>query len=168
MGWGFLGKLGKAALNIGTGGIGGSIIDAIGAGSSAASQASAQNRGARLQALMDQDQMRMAASRDNRESERDILKKLAQSAYLSSGGANFKPSTEYTYSFAPRAASKTQMDAAGLLEAELMKRLQAGPMKLSNYSKEMRPGFWERFGGILGAGASAYGASRRYPMDEKA
>lgn len=136
-------------------------IDAIGAAAGAGSQASAQNRGTKLQALMDQDLMRLRVRDDQRTMERDALKKLAQTGYLKAGGSTFQPSTPYSYSFAPRAASDAQKQAASTLEEELMKRMAAGPMPLSDYAQQMKPGFWEKFGGILGAGASVYGAASR-------
>jgi hypothetical protein len=160
--WGALGKIGAGIAAPFTGGASLAAIpaiDALGAAASAGSQASASNRGQRLQALMDQDLMRMRAAGEQRTSESDAMKKLAQTGYLRGGGANFKPTTPYSYSFAPRNASGEQQQAASTLEQELLKRIAAGPMQLSDYSKQMKPGFWEKFGGIIGAGASAYGAA---------
>lgn len=159
-----IGKIGKGALGIATGGISSTIFDAIGAGASAGSQASASNRGTTLQALMDQDRMRLMAGQDQRAGESDTLRKLAQTAYLRSGGAHYGPTSTPagmlpTFDFGPRPASPEQMTAAGSLEQELLKRQARGPMQLSDYTKQMKPGFFEKFGGILGAGASAFGVA---------
>lgn len=159
--WGALGKIGAGIAAPFTGGATLAAIpaiDAIGAAASAGSQAAAQNRGSKLQALMDQDLMRQRFAQDQRTSETDAIKKLAQAKYLSQGGANFKSTTPYSYSFAPTNASEAQMSAASTLEDELLRRM-SNPMQLSDYSKQMKPGFWEKFGGIIGASASAYGAA---------
>jgi hypothetical protein len=135
-------------------------IDAIGAAAGAGSQAAASNRGTKLSALMDQDTMRMRAAGEQRTSESDALRKLIQARYISNGGAHFKPTTPYSYSFAPEAPGVKEHEAATLLENEMMKRL-SNPMQLSDYSKQMNPGFWEKYGGMFGAGASAYGGLTR-------
>lgn len=161
--WSALGKIGAIGAAPFTGGASLAalpLIDAVGAGINGATQAAASNRGTRLQAMMDQDQLQMAANRENRTAESDVLKKLAQTGYLARGGAQFQPSTPYSYSFAPQGASDTQKQAANTLEAELMRRLQ-NPMRLQDYGKQMQPGFWERLGGIIGPAASAYGAASR-------
>lgn len=159
--WSTLGKIGAIGAAPFTGGASLSalpLIDAVGAGINGATQASASNRGTRLQAQMDQDRLQMDANHENRTAESDIIKKLAQANYLSSGGANFQGTTPYSSSFAPRAASPAQQQAARTMEAELLRR-QANPMRLQDYSKNMNPGLWERLGGILGPAASAFGAT---------
>jgi hypothetical protein len=166
--WKALGKIGAIGAAPFTGGASLSVlplIDAVGSAASAGSQAAASNRGTRLQALMDADQMRMAAAREQRASESDILRKLAQTAYLRQGGSQFKPSTQYSYSFAPRAASAEQMRSAGDLERELLRRM-VNPMQLSDYGKDMKPGFWEKFGGIVGAGATGLSAAMQRRQDQ--
>lgn len=165
--WSTLGKIGAGVAAPFTGGASLAaipMIDAIGGAASAGSQAAASNRGTALQAMMDQDRMRMAAADQQRTGESDILKKLAQTAYLKSGGAQYGPTSTPagmlpTFGFGPRPASAEQMAGASTLEQELQKRLTAPPMQLQDYASKMKPGFWEKFGGILGAGAGAYGAA---------
>lgn len=174
--WSALGKIGAVAGAPFTGGASLSaipVIDAIGAAAGAGSQAAASNRGTKLSALMDQDAMRMRAAQEQRTSESDALRKLAQAKYISDGGAHFKSTTPYSYSFAPEAPGVKQHEAATLLENEMMKRL-SNPMQLSDYGKQMNPGFWEKFGGMFGAGASAYGGAMQkqrspvmYGIDER-
>lgn len=168
MGWGsILGKIGAGVAAPFTGGaslMAIPAIDAIGSAAGAGSQASAQNRGSKLQALMDQDTMRMRLAGEQRMSESDALKKLAQAKYLSDGGAHFKSTTPYNYSFAPEAPGVKQHEAATLMEDEMMKRL-SHPMQLSDYGKQMNPSAMERILGIVGAGAKGYAGAMDRQQD---
>lgn len=124
-------------------------LNLLGVGAGAASQSAASNRGTQLQALMDQDAMRLRARDDQRTGETDAMRKLAQTGYIQRGGANFKSTTPYSYSFAPQGSTDAQKQGAATLEQELLKRLQGGAMQLSDYGKQMKPGFWERLGGFV-------------------
>ena len=162
--WSGLAKIGAVAGAPFTGGASLSalpLIDVVGAGAGAASQASASNRGTQAQLLMDQDLMRLRAREDQRTGEGDALKKLAQTGYLQRGGANFKPSTPYSYSFAPQGATDAQKQGAATLEQELLRRLQGGQMQLADYSKQAKPSFWERLGGVVSAVAPAVSGAVR-------
>jgi len=143
-------------------------IGAGGAALSGASQASAQNRGSRIQALMAQDVARLRAEQERRESERDIMRKLAQTAYIGSGGyqAPASPRTITlggaqmalpSFGFGPRGSSEAEISAAKSLEAELLKRLAGPGWQPSDYMKHAKAGKLESLGGWLGAGLGAYG-----------
>jgi hypothetical protein len=149
---------------------------ALGAGGAALGsmgEASAQNRGERLAALLEQDKLRLLAEQDRRTSESDAMRKLAQTAYLRGGGYQ-APATPRTitlggmqrelpsFGFGPRAASEAQMSAASDLERELLARLSGPGFQLSDYSREMKPGIGERLAGIFGPalGVTAVGMDR--------
>lgn len=162
--WSGLGKIAAVGAAPFTGGASLSalpLIDALGAGAGAASQASASNRGTQAQLLMDQDVMRLRARDDQRTGETDAMRKLAQTGYLQRGGADFKPSTPYSYSFGPQGATDAQKQGAATLEQELLKRLQGGQMQLSNYAQQAKPSIWERIGGIVSAVAPAVSGAMR-------
>lgn len=178
--WSKLGKglsIGGAALATGlTGGaatpllgaaLGAGGISALGAGLGAAgsalskgSQASAHNRGVTIEALLAQDANKRAGAQDQRESESDIMKKLAQSGYLKSGGYQGRTGMAAnlpSYGFGPKAATPEQMSAASTLEGQLMARLK-NPAQTTDITKYTKPSGWEKFMGFGGALSSILGS----------
>jgi hypothetical protein len=86
------------------------------------------------QVQLQQDALQLQRERERRDTETDIFKKLAQTAYLKGGGASEGPTTiNYggqqttlpSYGFGPRAASDAQKTAATDLETLLLERVRA-------------------------------------------
>lgn len=127
---GFWSGLGKALLNVGTGGIAG----AVGAGLGAISQGSAQNRGTKLGAqmdlerlLMDRDQQyfnnTVTREQAGQASASDAWRKLLAAQHVLSPGArpNVTP-----YGVAPRQATGAELTGADALTQEVLARLTGG------------------------------------------
>jgi hypothetical protein len=96
--------------------------------------ASAQGKASNKQVQLQQDALQLQRERERRDTETDIFKKLAQTAYLKGGGASEGPTTiNYggqqttlpSYGFGPRAASDAQKTAATDLETLLLERVRA-------------------------------------------
>jgi hypothetical protein len=184
--WSALGKIGKGALSIGTGGLS-DVIGGIGAGLSGASQASATNRGEQfggqldlMRLLMDRDKqyqdMAIARDQEGRTSASDAYKKLLSTAHLLNPGP--RPQLAGMYSVAPRQASDAEVQGAGALQNEVMQRLLGGnplpqvdPRQITTNDAGVRvdpgllkSGLLEKIAGIAGPGlmfGAALGQSRK-------
>lgn len=160
--WSMLGKIGAGVAAPFTGGASLAAIpaiDGLGKALSSGSQAAAGNRGAMMEALLAQDQMRLAGRQDDRSRESDAWKKMLHAGYVK----NVQPQGPMFSPYAKPVAmpSDEARSSAGLLEAEMMKRLQpGGGFQPSDLSKYMKPSGWEKWGGILGAGLTGLSTLR--------
>lgn len=127
-------------------------LDAAGKAVGAYGQTAADNRGTRLQAIMDQDALRLRAQEDNRAGESDAMAKLASANYIQNSTAPAQVNPKYGYG--PIAPSDAQKQAAALLQAEMLKRIQSGGYKPSDISGEMNPGTGERISNYVAPGLS--------------
>lgn len=184
MGWGWLKSIGKIGAGIAAPFTGGAslaaipAIDAIGAGAGAASQASASNRGTKAELLLDQnrdlEQQLLAREADKRAAQRQAY----AAAMMGERGQSWSPLSRPA---GVPGSYNGLTDASRGVSSELfnqaMARMKAPDMQAQSgvpayrnlaqdpeFLKTMKPGFWEKFGGILGAGASAYGAASRPPI----
>lgn len=114
------------------------------------------------------DRNMLQAQRDRDQVESDAIKKLAQTKYILSGGADTKPTSIQLggqqrqlpdYGFGPTPSSVAQKQGAQTLQGELVKRLAPGgtytPRPLEDYAKA---GLGEKIGNYGAAGASGLGA----------
>lgn len=149
-----LAGLGKSILS-------GPGLDAAGRAIGAYGQSQADNRGTRLAALQNEDQLRLAAEQNQRTAETDSMAKLANTNYIANPAA-MDPAKMSKYGYGPQGTSDAQKSAAKLLEAELLKRMSpAGQFKLSDISDDLKPGVGERFANIAGPAASYASLFRR-------
>lgn len=127
-------------------------LDAAGKAVGAYGQTAADNRGTRLQAIMDQDKLRLDATADNRAGESDALAKLASANYIQHSTAPAAVNPKYGYgAIAP---SDAQKQTAALLQAEMLKRIQSGGYKPSDISGEMNPSTGEKISNYVAPGLS--------------
>jgi hypothetical protein len=161
--------------SIGVGNAIGGALDAVGSGAGNASQAAASNRGTKAQLMMDQ----------NRDLESQLLARAQEQRAARSQAYKAAMMGEYANSFKPSArppgisgSYEGLTDASRGVGSELYKqammRLQSPDLASSGanqglpaynnlmqnkeFLKTMKPGFWEKFGGIVGAAAPVAGA----------
>jgi hypothetical protein len=187
--WSSLAKIGGYAAAPFTGGASLAIPAALEAGGAmlgAGANTSASNRGAQIEALIEQEKLRQSADnsyrdaviareQEGRASVTDALRKLQQSTYLIHRG-DYKPATVMsqgkamqlpTFGFEPRASSETEMTGAHGLRNEVMKRLMGGnqvpeierPTPFTIDPKLLKGSIWEKLAGIAGPALSLYGAT---------
>lgn len=143
------GKIGKGALNIGTGGLSGTLGDIFGAGGAGLggyASDSAKNRDAQFSGQMDlakllndreMERQRLGANADNdytsnqiarsqegRASLQDAWRKLQSAQHVTNPGA--RPQLAGPYNVAPRQASGAEQQGADAMTQEVMARLQGG------------------------------------------
>jgi len=167
----FWGGLGKALLNIGTGGISG----AIGAGLGGLSQGQAQNRGNKFEGqlalqnlLMQRDQQGFQNSlmreQEGRTGTSDAWRKLLSAQHMLNPAQ--MPSLS-PYALPQRQASDAERTGADALTQQVLARLQGGnpipsfqqsPMTVD--PKLLDPGIFERIAGYASPALSLYGARR--------
>jgi hypothetical protein len=173
-----LGGMGKAATTAGeqvanTAGkslmgkmMSGDTLTALGKGLGSIGQTAAHNRGAKLDAYMQADEMRMANDRERRAEEADIMRKLQQTGYIKGGG--FKDQSERAlagnpvskkFDFGVRPSTEAQIAASTELEKQLMGRM-SNPRQLRDYDSQMNPGVMEQIMNYAGPAASIWGAAR--------
>lgn len=161
----FLGTLGSA-LGIPTGGGAGNVIaglltspivSGVGSGLAGISQAKAQNRGAQLQAMMAQDQMKMAEQAARTNQVNALMKQIHAMNYVSNDGdGNTSPTKTLTLpsgktlTMDSAYTSPQDVQMAKTILPELNQEL-ATPPTYSNYSSVMKPGAGETALGWLGA-----------------
>jgi hypothetical protein len=142
----------------------GDTMTALGRGLGSIGQTAAHNRGVKLDASMQADEMRMANDRARRDEEADIMKKLLHTGYLKAGG--FKDMSERAqagkpvsskYDFGVRPATEAQIAASTELEKQLLGRMN-NPRQLRDYDKMMDPGAMETIMNYAGPAASIWGA----------
>jgi hypothetical protein len=166
---------GAGGAGAGGNGVGGSFLSqllsgdslaAAGRGVGAIGQTQAHNRGVALDAMMAGDEMKMAADRERRASESDIMRKVQQTQYLKGGGfkdtgpgksVSGKPFGQFDFGVRP--ATETEMQASTELEDQVMNRLR-NPIALSDYASKMEPGKMETTMNWLGPILSTLGAAR--------
>ena len=173
---GFWSSLGKGLLNLGTGGVAGTVMDVAGAGLGAISQSEASNRGTKLGAQMDLERllmgrdlgyqdMRMSREQEGRASGADAWRRLLAAQHTISPGARPQLSP---YSIAPRQATGAERQGADAMTQEVMARLLGGnpipqvqerPMQID--TDLMNPGWLERLTGYAAPALSAYGRLRQ-------
>ena len=146
--------------------INGDTLLAAGKGLASIGQTSAHNRGVKLDAMMQGDQMKLLADQDRRAAESDFMRKMQQTSYLKGGGfkdpgtvtsASGQPLTKFD--FGARPASESEIAMSTELEKQLMGRLRS-PIQLSNYASQMDPGTAEKFMNWLGPAVSTFGVAR--------
>jgi hypothetical protein len=150
--------------------ISGNALDAAGRGLGAIGQTQAHNRGVELDAMMAGDEMKLAAERERRASEGDLMKKLQTAEYLKGGGmgeqapvlsVSGKPLGKFDFGVRPPTEAEVSM--AGELESQLMERLK-NPTQLSDYESKMKPGGMETamnwLSPILSTGGAMMGAGK--------
>lgn len=144
------------------------ILPAIGAGAGAAANAMAGNRGAKADAMLDQ-QRQMEALLLAREQEKRAARSSAyRDAMISNLGLNFRPATRPAGVTAPSyttGSSPEQKMAAGEIFRQAQRRLlqpdlvQAEALPaLQNLNLPLNPSFWERLLGYGGIAANIAGA----------
>jgi hypothetical protein len=118
--------------------------------------ANAQNKLTKEQMQLQADALQLEREKDRRAAESDILRKLAQTAYLRGGGASMEPRSVMmggqsmalpSFGFGPRPASQAQMDSASDLEKVLLERMTA-PMVNPAEERKLKgiTGFMRAFG----------------------
>jgi len=144
----------------------GNALDAAGKGLAGVAQTQAHNRGAQLEAMMAGDEMALAADRERRAAEADILRKIQTTSYLKGGGAgDVKPGVSVTgkpfgqFDFGVRPPTEAEIAAAGELEGQLMERLR-NPIKLRDYDSKMEAGGMETALNWLSPALTTLGAAR--------
>lgn len=155
MGWGSLiSGLGKTAAKQFGGDLvqqllSGDSLHAAGQGLGALAGTQAHNRGVKLDAMMAGDEMQLAADRERRAAEGDILKNMQIAEYLKGGGYQDTGPTMSSsgrplprFDFGTRPATEAEMDMAGTLQGQLKNRLE-NPRQLRNYEDSMDPGAGE-------------------------
>lgn len=180
MGWGSILKgLGKVGAGIAAPFTGGAslmaipMIDAIGAGAGAASQASASNRGTKADLMLQQqgqlEQQLLAREAEKRDAQRSAYRAAMAGDYA----ANWKPLTRPAGvpSAGTQPMSQNAIDTGNMLYNQGRMRLGADDLNtrdsmsgmpayrnLTNdkeFKKTLSPGFWEKLGGIVGAAGPA-------------
>ncbi|MCI0423635.1 MAG: hypothetical protein L0312_31200, partial [Acidobacteria bacterium] len=135
----------------------------------------AQNRGAKLAASLDRDQIATARQASERAERDDAWKKLLASDYTL-GSTGYKPA-EFTSQFTGKTTlptfgttgrmggpSEAVRTGAQGLQAEVLKRLTGGPqLSLTDVDKMSRMGFWEKLANVAGPGLSIAGAVQGRP-----
>jgi hypothetical protein len=153
------------------------IASAYGGGASQASQAMASNRGEKLAAQMDLEDLMMRRDRDylqrqilreteGRESASDAFRKLGRTQAILSPAA--RPNADNPYAAALRQATADERTGASALSAEVMKRLTGGNpipeqvLRALDIDKSlMDPSGAEKFLGYTGAASRALGSRNR-------
>lgn len=164
--------VGGVLKGIGTGAKIAGLAGAAGSALSAKAKTDASNRGAKMEALLAQNQLNLQGAQNRRQQESDSLRKLAQAGYLKSGGHKYTPPAgSPAYGFGPRGASEAQMQAAANLETELLKRMQGGDYTPMDIMQHANPGLGERIAGLAGAGLTGLDAYQQLrqqqpPMDQ--
>lgn len=144
----------------------GDTLNAAGQGLGAIGQTQAHNRGVALDAMLASDDMKLAADRERRAAESDMLKKVQITSYLKDGGfkdpgtmmsANGKPFTKFD--FGTRPASEAEIAMASGLQDQMMDRMK-NPIQLSDYASKMEPGKMETALNWLGPLLTTLGTAR--------
>jgi hypothetical protein len=139
-----LGKIGKGALNIGTGGLAGTIMDIAGTGLGAISQAKATNRGEKLGGQMDLEQLLMARESQGAGLQSDAWRKLLAAQRVVNPGPRPQLSP---YSIAPRQATQAELTGADALTRDVLARLSGPQRPLAVDPKLLDPGLMEQIAG---------------------
>lgn len=127
-------------------------------------QSELMNRAMRGSMMQGYDELNLGFDKQNLARESDSMKKLAQTAYLKSGGAKPLPTMGASgaipdFGFGPRPSSAAQMQGASTLEGSLLKRLtpegQLKPTDPNTYTKEGVGEKIGKYGGLLTGGLGA-------------
>ncbi len=153
------------------------IAGGVGAAAGAASQSAAHNRGTRIDAGLEEEkanQLRqkqymdslVAREQEGRVGANDAFKNVQRAEYLG-GAQGYTPKNGLpSYGFGPKAATANEQAAAQAMSSTALSRLQNGnpipevkdPGRYQIDPKNLNAGFWEKLGGIAGAGLTGYGA----------
>lgn len=132
-------------------------------------ESEAGNRMIRGNQTQNYDQLKLQADRNQRDSESDIMRKLAQTNYIQNGGAPQGPSSVMMggqqkqlpdFGLNPLPSSDAQKTAAGDLQTQLLARMKTGayqPQPLSNYTQR---GAGEKAANIGSLLSSGWGAAK--------
>jgi hypothetical protein len=187
--WSTLAKIGGIAAAPFTGGASlalPAVLEAGGSMLSAGANASASNRGAQIEAAIEQERLRQQQQRDYRDalvqreqegraSATDAFKKMQQATYLIHRG-DYNPATVTSqgqpmqlasFGFGPRASTETELTGSHALRNEVMQRLQGGnqipevqaPTPFTIDPKLLKGSIWEKLAGIAGPALATYGAA---------
>jgi hypothetical protein len=187
--WSTLAKIGGAVAAPFTGGASlalPALFEAGGAALGGASQASASNRGAQIEAAIEQERLRQQQEKNYREalvqreqegraSATDAFRKLQQTSYLmnradytpTSVTSQGKPLRLASFGFGPKSATESEITGADALRTEVLKRLTQGnaipevqaPSPFTIDPKLLKGSIWEKLAGIAGPALSLYGAA---------
>ncbi len=132
------------------------------------SQGEKADRGMRGDWTQNYDQLMLQAQHARERAETDALAKLANTNYIKSGGAPYKPASLTlggqpqslpAFGFGPRALSAAQHVGADRLERQMLDRLQPdGSYTPTNVDEYAKPGTMERIGSYGGAAIGGLGA----------
>lgn len=105
------------------------------------------------------DRLRLQAEAQRADLEKDALKKLAITNYLTSGGSKFDMSSlPYQYGGPPRPPGEAQVEGAKTLQAQLLKRMQEGGTYMPTpHEKYTQPGTLEKIGQYGGLATGGIG-----------
>ena len=139
-----LGKIGKAALNIGTGGIAGTIMDIAGSGLGAISQAKAQNRGEKFGGQLDLERLLMDRESQGAGLQSDAWRKLLAAQRVMNPGQRPQLSP---YSIKPRVATPAELTGADALTRDVLARLSQPARPLAVDPGLLNAGVMEQIAG---------------------
>lgn len=129
------------------------IVQGIGPGLAAISQADAQNRGTKLAAMMAGDQMQVGEQAQRYAELPNALRELNDASFEANGGAPGGPiklPNGGTINVGSIPINDTEK-AAAQAEVGQLQNIINNPPTYNNYSSVMNPGGWERGLGIIGA-----------------